>query len=87
MEDDYDRFEPDIPDGHVLCPRCDGHQEVTCRCGGDQCYCDNNGDMPCPLCGGEYGGEGYVSKEVYDRWWETNKKWHVAFKAGLTESN
>lgn len=25
--DPYD-FDPDIPDGHVLCPLCDGHQEV-----------------------------------------------------------
>ena len=77
---DYDQH---IPDGHVLCPRCDGHQAVNCHCGGDLCVCENYGEEPCPLCGGEYGGEGYVSKEVYDRWWERHKEIHAAFQAAL----
>lgn len=34
-DDDYDHYEPDIPDGHTLCPRCDGQQTVVCHCGGD----------------------------------------------------
>ena len=81
MTDDY---QPDIPEGHVLCPRCDGHQEVACYCGGDLCVCDNNGDKPCPFCGGEYGGEGYVPKdERYHRYLKRQAEMHAAFRAGL----
>ena len=82
--DDYDHYEPDIPDGHVLCPRCDGHSEVACHCGGDLCVCDNNGDKPCPFCGGEYGGEGYVPKdERYERYVKRQAEMVAAFKASM----
>lgn len=37
----------------VACPHCMGGGFVACRCGGDQCYCDNHGDAPCPVCHGE----------------------------------
>lgn len=82
---DYDHFEPYIPDGHVLCPRCYGSMEVDCRCGGDQCYCDNHGDKPCPFCGGEYGGEGYVPKEKADRYYARQAEIHAAFRAGMAD--
>ena len=49
VDDDFDPYEPYIPDGHVLCPRCDGHQVVNCYCGGDLCVCDNHGEEPCPF--------------------------------------
>lgn len=63
MIDDCDDHEHDVPEGHVLCPRCDGHSEVACRCGGDLCFCANHGDKPCPFCGGECGGQGYVPED------------------------
>jgi hypothetical protein len=40
--DDYD-YEDDMPAGHVMCPRCDGHRTVDCHCGGDLCVCENYG--------------------------------------------
>lgn len=84
--DPYD-FEPPIPDGYVLCPRCDGHQEVACHCGGDLCVCENYGEMPCPLCGGEYGGEGYVAKEKADAYLKRHAEIYDAFRAGLEGSS
>jgi len=83
MADYYDDG-PDIPDGHVLCPRCDGHQEVACHCGGDLCVCENYGDMPCPFCGGEYGGGGYVPKDDrYDRYVKRQAEMVAAFHAAM----
>ena len=88
MDDDsYDHYEPDIPDGHVLCPRCDGHSEVECHCGGDLCVCENYGEKPCPFCGGEYGGEGYVPKdEKYERYVKRQAEMVAAFLAGMGEN-
>lgn len=80
---DYDR--PDMPESHVLCPTCNGNQVVPCRCGGDLCVCESYGETYCPLCGGEYGGEGYVSKEVYDEWWQRQKEWQDAFAVATAE--
>jgi hypothetical protein len=80
--DPYD-FEPDIPDGYVLCPRCDGHQEVPCHCGGDLCVCENYGEKPCPLCGGEYGGEGYVPKETADKYLARQAEFAEAFRKAI----
>ena len=63
------------------CPCCDGFGEVACHCGGDQCYCDNHGERPCPLCG----GDGEVSEAVYagyiQRERETAAAFHAAWKA------
>lgn len=64
----------EVPDGQELCPRCDGSGGVACHCGGDLCFCENQGDRPCPLCGGEYGGEGYVSKEKAAAYFEEQTK-------------
>lgn len=87
MDDDFDPYEPYIPDGHVLCPRCDGHQVVNCHCGGDLCICDNHGEEPCPFCGGEYGGEGYVPKdEKYERYVKTQAEMVAAFRKAMAES-
>jgi hypothetical protein len=61
--DDYD-YEDDMPAGHVMCPRCDGHRTVDCHCGGDLCVCENYGEMDCPMCL----GEGDVKKERADRY-------------------
>lgn len=78
-EDFYDD-DPPIPDGHVLCPRCDGHQEVPCYCGGDFCICENYGDKPCPLCGGAYGGEGYVSEERAEQYLRKQAEFHAVIR-------
>lgn len=41
------------PEGAEYCDRCCGMGIANCYCGGDQCYCDNNGEMECPQCDGE----------------------------------
>lgn len=85
MADDYYDCEMDIPDGHVLCPRCDGSQYVDCHCGGDLCICDNHGEKPCPLCGGEYDGQGYVSEEKANRYLKRRAEFREAI-LGKAES-
>jgi len=42
---DYDEVD-DAP----FCFRCQNSGSVPCRCGGDQCYCSNYGELPCPSC-------------------------------------
>lgn len=79
--DDY--FDDEIRDDCQLCPRCDGHQIVSCHCGGDLCFCDNHGEAPCPLCGGEYGGEGYVKNEVAERYLKKQREFMEALSKGL----
>lgn len=34
------------------CFECNNTGTVNCECGGDLCVCMNNGEMPCPVCGG-----------------------------------
>jgi len=84
-DDDYDHWDDEdrCPAGHTLCPRCDGQQTVSCHCGGDLCVCDNYGERECPLCGGEYGGEGYVTKETSERYLKRQAEMHAAFRAGM----
>ena len=73
---DYDDFDF-IDDGHlVVCPRCNGDGSVNCYCGGDQCYCDNQGDAPCPIC---Y-EEGEVTNEVYEWYIQRQRDSHVFMK-------
>lgn len=43
----------DFDEDYCECPRCSGYGEVTCRCGGDLCVCDNYGSAECPICFGE----------------------------------
>lgn len=50
-------------DDRPICFRCDGHGEVPCHCGGDLCFCENQGEKECPACH----GEGVVSQEKYDK--------------------
>jgi len=80
--DPYD-FEPDIPDGHVLCPRCNGHQEVACPYSNDLCVCENYGEKPCPLCG----GEGYVPKETADKYFARQAEFMSAMRDGATKAD
>lgn len=83
--DYYDDYS-DIPNGHVLCPRCNGNQVVNCHCGGDLCVCENYGEEPCPFCGGEYGGEGYVPKEKADRYFEKQAEYIKAFREAMEKA-
>jgi hypothetical protein len=66
-------------DGTELCDRCGGMGLAVCYCGGDQCYCENYGEMECPQCD----GEGYfvptaafkAAREQNAKWWrELNEK-------------
>lgn len=34
------------------CSECQNTGFVECYCGGDLCICENNGEEPCPACGG-----------------------------------
>lgn len=43
----------DEREGSEWCDRCQGLGTADCHCGGDQCYCDNYGEMECPQCNGE----------------------------------
>lgn len=47
--DDYDDFDyEERPEGAEWCDRCQGMGIAECHCGGDQCYCENYGEMECP---------------------------------------
>jgi hypothetical protein len=52
-EDEIDFRDDDLPENALWCDRCQGLGMAECYCGGDQCYCDNNGEMECPQCDGE----------------------------------
>ena len=43
-----DDFEDDGAD--FWCEACQNTGSVECYCGGDQCYCENGGEKPCPKC-------------------------------------
>jgi hypothetical protein len=54
VEDHLDDFDyEERPEGSEWCDRCQGLGMADCRCGGDQCYCQNYGEMECPTCHGE----------------------------------
>lgn len=48
-DDDFDYDEREAE----WCDRCQGSGIAECHCGGDQCYCENYGEMECPTCHGE----------------------------------
>lgn len=73
-DDDYNEY--DLPQ----CPHCDGGGEVPCYCGGDFCICDNYGYETCRVCG----GEGEVSQERYDLYFENQRKNAELLRAALT---
>ena len=49
-EDSYDFYDDREA---IWCDRCQGSGVAECYCGGDQCYCENNGEMECRRCGGQ----------------------------------
>lgn len=74
MNDPYEEYYDD--DEFVTCPRCMGGGSVDCHCGGDQCYCTNQGERPCPLCH----EQGEVLEEVYERYLEREREMHEALR-------
>lgn len=53
-DDRFEDFEYDERDENAeWCDRCQGTGTANCYCGGDQCYCQNYGEMECPTCHGE----------------------------------
>lgn len=69
----YDESGRYWPHDAEWCDRCQGMGIANCYCGGDQCYCENYGEMECPRCG----GEGYfvpteafkAARAKHVRWW------------------
>lgn len=62
------------------CDRCQGLGIADCYCGGDQCYCENNGEMECPQCD----GEGYfVPTAAFKAAREQNAKWWREYQERL----
>lgn len=55
-------YPEDFDEDYCICPRCDGHGDVDCHCGGDLCGCENEGRAICPLCL----DEGEVPKDEAD---------------------
>jgi len=51
--DDYYDDGDEMPEGAIWCDRCQGSGIANCYCGGDQCYCLNNGEMECTRCDGQ----------------------------------
>lgn len=66
----------------VNCPHCGGIGSVPCHCGGDLCICDNDGERPCYVCG----GEGEVTEARYDRYEDNQRKNNEALRAMLDKS-
>lgn len=50
-DDDY--YDAEIPDGMVVCDKCNGDGTIDCMCCGDFCCCGANDELPCPVCHGE----------------------------------
>lgn len=73
--DDPDEAYDDYLDG-ITCPHCSGSGEVPCHCGGDLCVCDNHGDAPCYVCG----GEGEVSEARYEQYEENQRRNYEAMR-------
>ena len=65
--DDYDDdrlyFDDEIPEGMVICDRCNGDGTVDCMCCGDFCCCGANDELPCQVCHGEQ----YITKERWEK--------------------
>lgn len=58
--DDY--YDDEIPEGMVICDKCNGDGEVNCYCGGDLCVCGAE-EVACPVCRGEQ----YITKERFEK--------------------
>lgn len=44
------------------CDDCQGTGSLDCRCGGDTCVCENQGELECPKCK----GDGQIAEEEDD---------------------
>jgi hypothetical protein len=49
MDDEYD--DDFYGERHEYCHRCNNTGYVNCYCGGDLCFCENQGETECPKCG------------------------------------
>lgn len=64
MTGDHDDFYDDeIPEGMVICDKCNGDGTIDCMCCGDFCCCGANDELDCPVCHGEQ----YITKERWER--------------------
>ena len=66
----------DDDDGRTPCPKCDGDGTVNCYCGGDQCYCTNEGEKSCSLC---Y-GKGEATPERAEKYLKAQREMHAAWQ-------
>jgi len=76
---DYDN---EYDDQSERCPKCNGARTVDCHCGGDFCVCENYGEMDCPVCH----GEGVVSTERAERYYQNLRKHREALAAALKDT-
>lgn len=50
------------------CNYCCNTGWMNCYCGGDQCYCDNQGEMECPHC------DNWNGADDEDEYWDDDKR-------------
>lgn len=79
MDADHDHYDDGFDVGCVMCPKCMGQGSVNCHCGGDLCVCENYGERDCPVCH----GEGEVTEERSDKWFERQREIHKAFHEAI----
>lgn len=77
-DDEIDFYDDDSE----WCDRCQGLGTAECHCGGDQCYCENYGEMECPTCHGE-GRWTPTPAQIADR--AETARWWAEFNARLRE--
>lgn len=53
------------------CNYCCNTGWMNCYCGGDQCYCENQGEMECPHCDDWNGAD-----DEDDEYWDDDKRNH-----------
>lgn len=82
MADPYDDYDYEDYDEGPVCPRCDGRGTVSCHCGGDLCFCENQGEKDCPLCW----GEGYVSQDKADKYLEQEREMMAVMRKAWEEA-
>jgi hypothetical protein len=77
------RYDDDLPEDNVICPRCDGNRIVDCHCGGDLCVCENYGEMDCPMCH----GEGDVTKARADKYYARRREFAEQLREAMKSDN
>lgn len=60
---DDDDYGDEIPEGMVVCDRCNGDGTTNCYCCGDFCCCGANDELPCGVCH----GEGYITEARWEK--------------------